>query len=628
MKKFILTVVISFSFLLAYSQCSNTIINLNNSCDGNCNGFVSMTFQGGVMPYTLTVTGPSATLGPFQVTTAFSSGNLCPGTYFILLIDANGDTCNTPTFDILTTQSPDLTVITTNASCSICNDGTATISNVTGGTAPFNYNWSNGAIGNSITGLAPGTYTVYVTDANGCFDLDTFYIGVGNSGYYTVTGQIYFDLNTNGVKEVGEPGLGNQQVTMTPGAILAISNNQGDYGVVVAPGTYDLTYQPIPGWNLTSFPSTHTATISTASIGGLDFGVFPDSVSASGALSLTSGFPRCFWNVPFYLSLNNTGYTILDGTLTFTYDPLLSFVSSSVLPASHIGNTIEFAFSNHAPGQTISVVVTLTMPAGGTVLNSSLVVSASDVFANQISINDSLPQTVSCAYDPNDKQVHPAGIGPLNYVAMDDWLTYQIRFQNTGNDTAFRVVILDTLDAFLDMNSFTLIGSSHPVVVSILPGREVNFVYDNILLPDSNVNEPASHGYVLYRIKGLATNPDPTSVTNTAYIFFDLNSPIQTNTTLTTFSDNYLSIPESGNQNIFELYPNPMSESAILRLKDDSQSKYTISIYDVTGRIVRSAEPMINGSVVIEKGTLNSGLYFIEALSSDGNRFQMKMMIN
>jgi len=234
----------------------------------------------------------------------------------------------------------------------------------------------------------------------------------------------------------------------------------------------------------------------------------------------------------------------------------------------------------------------------------------------QIAQNTSLTQTVSCSFDPNDKQVFPVGQGQLNYVTMDEWLTYQIRFQNTGTDTAFRVVIIDTLDAALDLNTFTLLGSSHPVQVTMRPGNEVSFIHDNILLPDSNVNEPASHGYVLYRIKGLATNPDPTMVYNTAYIYFDLNSPVQTNTTLTTFSDNWLGIAENADSQ-FELYPNPFSESATLRLKSSGNEIFEISILDLTGRKVANTLESVNGQIQIQRKQLNAGVYFIQVKMAD-----------
>jgi len=178
------------------------------------------------------------------------------------------------------------------------------------------------------------------------------------------------------------------------------------------------------------------------------------------------------------------------------------------------------------------------------------------------------------------------------------------------------------------VNSFSVIGSSHNLQTSIDPARVVNFTFDNILLPDSNVNEPASHGYVIYRIKGLASNPDPTSVTNTAHIYFDFNTAIVTNTTLTTFSDNFLGMAENSNQQLFELFPNPMSETAILKLKKPGNSEYKISIYDMAGRSIASPVLMKNGIVNIHKGAMRSGVYIIEALPvENGDTIRLKLIV-
>ncbi|QQS30908.1 MAG: T9SS type A sorting domain-containing protein [Sphingobacteriales bacterium] len=142
--------------------------------------------------------------------------------------------------------------------------------------------------------------------------------------------------------------------------------------------------------------------------------------------------------------------------------------------------------------------------------------------------------TVNCAYDPNDKTVTPSGIGEQNYTLMDEELFYTIRFQNTGNDTAFYVRITDVLSSHLDHNSFRIINSSHDMQTYRYSNGLVEFHFHDIMLPDSTTNEPGSHGFVMFAVKPLPSLSDNTPVNNTADIYFDQNPPIITNTTLNT----------------------------------------------------------------------------------------------
>ena len=138
---------------------------------------------------------------------------------------------------------------------------------------------------------------------------------------------------------------------------------------------------------------------------------------------------------------------------------------------------------------------------------------------------------VNCAYDPNDKQVLPNNLGNTEYTLFGDTLTYTIRFQNTGTDTAFTVRLVDRLDNDLDWSSFQLISSSHDMQYSLSRVGLLTFLYEDILLPDSTTNEPASHGFVKFRILHKTGLPEQTLITNSAQIFFDFNPPILTNTT-------------------------------------------------------------------------------------------------
>ncbi len=614
MKKLYILLFSIFVSVSANAQCVANLTVNTQPCDTFCSAVISVQFTGGALPITLYLDDGSSQIGPFTVTSFWQYGNLCAGNYTLIATDMNGDTCTGNTsFAITPVPGPDANVVVTNATCSSCCDGAATVS-VTNGTPPYYYNWSNGATGGSICCLCPGLYTVHVIDVNGCGDLDTFLVSVGAINSYLLSGHVYYDLNQNGFEDAGEPPIGNQPILQMPGNTTAFSNTSGQYAFAAMPGIYDISYPGLTGWQLTSTPSTYNVTVSGAAVDTLDFGVFPDSTDGSAVINLYSGIPRCLWDVPYYLSVHNNGFTILNGVVTFTYDPALVFVSSTVVPFSHVGNVLTYTYSGLFPGQSYGVIVTFTEPAAGTPLVSTLGVTGNDSFGNQLAYTQTLGQIVTCSYDPNDKSVNPIGLGGGNYVAMDSWLNYLVRFQNTGTDTAFTVVIRDTLDANIDASTFMLLGSSHPVQVSLRPGNELEFGFINILLPDSNVNEPASHGYVLYRVKGNDNNPDPTEVFNTAYIYFDLNSPVQTNTTLTTFSDNWLFVENTdATENLFELFPNPTSDAAILRLKSPGTINYTVTITDISGRMIFGPAPLENGSIVLQNNQLLPGTYVVEA---------------
>ena len=624
MKNVFIAALLTLSAWTAQAQNCFVSVNLPNPCAQGCAYSAVLFFQGPNMPFTVTITGPSFSFGPVIVTSTLTLPNLCPGTYLVNVVDNLGQPCTQTNFVINPFSPPTLAYQATNATCPTCNDG-AVVLTASGGAPPYTFSF-NGATTSFANNLLPGDYFASVTDANGCTDWDTVSIGVGNSGFYTISGTMYLDINNNGIKDSGEPGMSNQSASLTPGSVTMISGTNGGFGSVVAPGTYDVTHLPSTGWILSSSPSTYNVNVTSSSITGLDFGLYPTTNTASGSLSLTSGLPRCFWSVPHYIHFSNNGYTPLSGTVELTFDPLMTFNSSTVPPSSQVGNTVNYTFANLYPGQQFSAIVYLFEPGAGNTVNNYLTVTAGDPFGNQVSLIDTLTQLVSCSYDPNDKQAFPVGIGPLNYVPMDQELEYMIRFQNTGNDTAFKVVILDTLDNALDPSTFQIVGSSHPMSVELGTIGDLRFTFDNILLPDSNVNEPASHGFVLYRIAGLASNPDPTSVNNTAYIYFDLNLPVQTNTTLTTFSDNYLGVDEMSGDAAVKLLPNPWTTSTVLECTSCTGS-YVINVLDMCGKVVMT-DGFEGSRYHFQRNGLSAGTYLVELISDDGGSVhRLRMML-
>ncbi len=128
------------------------------------------------------------------------------------------------------------------------------------------------------------------------------------------------------------------------------------------------------------------------------------------------------------------------------------------------------------------------------------------------------------SFDPNDKSVDKIYINNPD----GEWLTYTIRFQNTGTAEAINIYILDTLSSNVDEGSFQLLSYSHEPFIQIA-NKAIRFQFSNIHLPDSNNYEPGSHGYVTYRVKSLAGLPYNTEVKNKAFIYFDYNPPVITN---------------------------------------------------------------------------------------------------
>ena len=158
---------------------SITTISNNVSCSGLCNGSATATAVTGTGPFTYLWSDISAQ------TTQTATG-LCPGTYTVTVTDAGG--CTTTATSIITSPASMTVTIPTvgNNTCFAACDGFATAA-VVGGSAPYAYNWMPGGVaGASVNNLCAGTYTVTVTDANGCTSSATVNITEPNALVATI----------------------------------------------------------------------------------------------------------------------------------------------------------------------------------------------------------------------------------------------------------------------------------------------------------------------------------------------------------------------------------------------------------------------------------------------------------
>lgn len=144
----------------------------NVSCHGGSNGSILSTVTGGTAPYTYLWSNTSTLASPT---------NLTAGTYSVTVTDANN--C-TQTSSATITQPSALTISATvqNLVCSTLHNGAISVSAM-GGIPGYTYSWSNGGTSSSIQNLSSGTYTVTLTDMNGCTKDSSFTI---NSQFSTI----------------------------------------------------------------------------------------------------------------------------------------------------------------------------------------------------------------------------------------------------------------------------------------------------------------------------------------------------------------------------------------------------------------------------------------------------------
>lgn len=491
----------------------------------------------------------------------------------------------------------------------------------------------------NITNIDSNTASCRMTvpSISGTFDLQVYISGTANNGIHllpnavtvipstaTITGGTYFDSNLNGVFDSGEPRMYGQRLTLLPDNIYAFSGLNGNYSIGALPGSHTVAWDStfLSGFTLSSDSASYTFYNSTP-VSGKDFGIASTLPPYSHNVYFAGVRPRCNTNNRYDVYITNKSNAPFNGRLYLMRDPLTVYNGSNILASGSTatGDTIWWDLQNIQPYQPVNVYTYLLMPGPQNQINNRIRFDALDASQQvQATTDRSCPEVVLCSYDPNDKACTPEGTGPDHYTLIGDELEYRIRFQNTGNDTAYDVRIYDRLDTALDRNTFQLVSSSHEVQTTIDANGQVTFFFQNIHLPDSNVDEPGSNGYVTYRIRSKSTTPDFTRVENTAYIVFDLNPAVITNTTFNTMVTQLpLWVRPAANAPAVTVAPNPFRESARFVFSGSDTKVDRFELLDCMGRTVRALRTFGSDLIVLERGDLTSGIYLYRFMDRNGH---------
>ncbi|WP_367388181.1 T9SS type A sorting domain-containing protein [Lewinella sp. LCG006] len=437
----------------------------------------------------------------------------------------------------------------------------------------------------------------------------------------TISGVVRLDANADGCDAAD---------AIIPNVLIQTENNNNTFATFTQPdGSYSLQANQeifttaissaLPTY-YTSNPASHTFdfiglsnTTSDAdfcveanqTVNDLGIVVYPDQDE-----------PRPGFETTYRLIYKNNGTTPLTGTIDFQFDGAkLNFLNASETIAAQTTNSLTFNYTDLIPFETRSIDLAFEVfPPPTTsiddVLNATATITPLAGDANEADNSFNLVQTVIGAYDPNDIRVLEGE--EITIEEAEKYLHYIIRFQNTGTASAINIRVNNVLDDKFDWSTLQLEDLSHPGRVEITDGNIVNFLFNNINLPDSTTNEPASHGFIAYKIKPRNDVVVGDIFSSTADIYFDFNPPITTNTA-TTEIVNPSSVTDFEHQRI-KLFPNPASSRLTIAAETPIN---LLRIYDLSGRVQKMLIP--NGETVnIDVSDLVKGLYFVEVKSVDG----------
>jgi hypothetical protein len=483
-----------------------------------------------------------------------------------------------------------------------------------------------------ITGLAPGDYSIssfvngwdgmpYCTNPYGQFNVPEIPGPCGE-----VSGIVFNDADQDCVQDPGEPGLPYRILTALPGPRYGMTDAQGAFTIGTPFGSYTLMQPLVDEAQLcpVAAPIPFTVNVATPAVtlNIADSSLVPHDLEiVLWSTAFRPGFP---FNVAGIVR-NNTAYP--SGTCSVLIDipALLGTVTPSPggtisagtitwdLPVLGAYSMQGFGFSGAVPADITLLGEQLLFPAIATN-------SISEV--NEVNNSFTLERTVTGSYDPNDK-IGTANISRSStqyFLDADAWIDYTVRFQNTGTDTAFIVVIRDEIEQDLDLMSIEILGASHEFTPSFGEGRELVFTFTDILLPDSTTDLLGSQGFVAFRLKPRAGLLPGDVIENIANIYFDYNPPNITEPSVLV-AEFSTGVGEASTASLL-LSPVPVIDQLNIVSSIEFRSVRIVAAdgREVDQRSVRAS------SAAFDISRLNTGAYLLIATLPDGNEVRERFI--
>ena len=477
---------------------------------------------------------------------------------------------------------------------------------------------------------------------------DTIDVAVPNPCLYsTVSGRVYADYNGNCIFDGTDVPISYIYVSSDQyyTYLANITRNNVTDGNGLYQSTEQISYAPsydlfIPPVYQFAFGPVACSPVRYDSLSTLllpnhiDFAL--QCTNSDDVLCFAFSSPLVRPLVPFDLfpTVLNTGCPAESGTLTLILDSRVTYNPglSANLPIVN-GDTLTWQYINLSSLSTngywndflsaVSLTPNNQVHIGDSLCFSMFItISPNDVNPANNSYSFCIP--VVNSYDPNAKEVSPAGTGVQGYIpASDTELTYTIHFQNTGNATALNISVVDTLDNNVIPESLQILGTSKNLSPLWNAPNIAQFNFYGINLPDSGSDQAGSNSAFRFKIKLKPSLASGTQIKNTAAIYFDSNPAVFTNTALNTIEAG-AGVQELSETTQLKIFPNPASTNVTVTF-GNPVNNYDLRIINISGQTVLTRKSLSNSTYTFDINELSSGLYFVE-ISSNGISQRTKLI--
>ncbi|MEL6253576.1 MAG: FG-GAP-like repeat-containing protein [Bacteroidota bacterium] len=463
----------------------------------------------------------------------------------------------------------------------------------------------------------------------------------------TVTFHAFIDANGNCNYDAGEKMLPDVSGVISGIGYRIATHENGTFTATVGVGSYTFTEDADARYTHTCYT---TRAFSTTSGQNTDVYLPHEEVCSDPDLwvELASTAKRRALRNKYQIAYGNTGSsdaTTVEIAVDFD-DYLIPLSANPAWSRTEAGNVYvwEFASIDAFSSGMINVVDSVSS-AAFLGYNTTTSASFNGVSADcDLSDNtDTNQEIVVGPIDPNDLIVMPK-----RDIRRGEELIYRIRFQNVGTYLAENVYLVDTLSQYLDPESMSILGASHYYEMEWLNDQVVKFNFEYIMLPDSGINEPESHGYVEFKILPHKFTPSGSVIENQAAITFDREQPLLTNITSNRLldvlvmeeeedeeeeQDDSLRVPDLGLQlqqgPLVSVYPNPGEGQLSLKLIHLEEKTYQIQITNDIGMRIYNKKIRAfrdNLTLPFDAENWSAGIYKV-MLSSDDTVSSFKFVV-